>query len=787
MNNYYISRIYFENFKSVDMARIDFEGKNLMVLDGPNGFGKTTIFDAIELVLTGKIRRIQSNKIASTNRKYSDHLLSKNQGKPTIIKIEFISNEDKNKSIVLARVLVSNIISSTQKRPGEFGNLKLYILNDFDEDPLLGNAVDSKELIKLFGIENINDSFMMYNYVEQEESGHFFKQNEKDRMNSVSKLFNIEKEIFQKEYIEKLKNKLVRERNALERKIQEETLKYNDVNKQSIGEISYEPLIQDKEIEINWDREIIPNISRELKEEYLSELDQLLLFVENLADFKIEKKNIEIEKLSNQTEKLKAIILLGNFHDKFKDLEKKHNEQKELQKNLDILRNREILVKDLNLVIINTRMETDSYNELLSKIKRLKTMQNSTNNMSKIIEQLNNSRLNLQAIFQKLIDENPSDSISCPLCGHEKEDMAQLLTDIELKTTALTLELDETSKQVKKELNIIYDNSLNKVIQEIQFELENSKSIETDFMEQLKSYINVINDFNKAKEWFVINDIDLKRHINSEEHAIQNLDERANKLSEEIKSKRKNVSELCKDNMQLFSRLYIDRFNKKHSIIQNISIESINKKKNYIEYQYYLQMNEVHRNLKKMKDKFRDINKLCQSTTRILEVYNKNINIYRRKMIMEVEIPFYIYCGKIIQTHQRGIGVFIKEESNSNEDIGAQLKSINFVPPGKTDHDIVHSFSSGQLSSTVIAFTLALNKVYSNQKITTLLIDDPVQTMDEMNMVSLVDLLRNDFNDRQIILSTHEEKVSLYLRYKFFKYGYSVGNVNVKNELYENI
>jgi exonuclease SbcC len=196
-------------------------------------------------------------------------------------------------------------------------------------------------------------------------------------------------------------------------------------------------------------------------------------------------------------------------------------------------------------------------------------------------------------------------------------------------------------------------------------------------------------------------------------------------------------------------------------------------------------MNEAHRNLKKLKNKFRNVNKLCQSTMRILEVYNKNINIYRRKMIMEVEIPFYIYCGKIIQTHQRGIGVFIKEESNSNEDNGAQLKAINFVPPGKTDHDIVHSFSSGQLSSTVIAFTLALNKVYSKQNISTLLIDDPVQTMDEMNMVSLVDLLRNDFNDRQIILSTHEEKVSLYLRYKFFKYGYSVGNVNVKNELYE--
>jgi exonuclease SbcC len=153
-------------------------------------------------------------------------------------------------------------------------------------------------------------------------------------------------------------------------------------------------------------------------------------------------------------------------------------------------------------------------------------------------------------------------------------------------------------------------------------------------------------------------------------------------------------------------------------------------------------------------------------------------------MISDIEIPFYIYSGKIIQTHQRGIGVFIKEEAADQYNDDHQLKVINFVPPEQTDHDIVHTFSSGQLASTVIAFTLALNKVYSKKGISTLLIDDPVQTMDEMNMASLVELLRNDFHDRQIILSTHEDKVSLYFRYKFFKYGYSVGNINVKDELY---
>ena len=51
-----------------------------------------------------------------------------------------------------------------------------------------------------------------------------------------------------------------------------------------------------------------------------------------------------------------------------------------------------------------------------------------------------------------------------------------------------------------------------------------------------------------------------------------------------------------------------------------------------------------------------------------------------------------------------------------------------------------------------------------------MLIDDPVQTMDDINTAGFVELLRNDFSDRQIILSTHEQMLSNYVRYKFKKF-----------------
>jgi len=74
---------------------------------------------------------------------------------------------------------------------------------------------------------------------------------------------------------------------------------------------------------------------------------------------------------------------------------------------------------------------------------------------------------------------------------------------------------------------------------------------------------------------------------------------------------------------------------------------------------------------------------------------------------------------------------------------------------------------------------LALNKKYSRNKV--LLIDDPVQTMDELNIAGFVELLRNDFGDRQIFISTHEDKMSTYMRYKFEKFGFKTKRVSMKN------
>ena len=65
--------------------------------------------------------------------------------------------------------------------------------------------------------------------------------------------------------------------------------------------------------------------------------------------------------------------------------------------------------------------------------------------------------------------------------------------------------------------------------------------------------------------------------------------------------------------------------------------------------------------------------------------------------------------------------------------------------------------------------------------IKTILIDDPIQCMDDINMISFVKLLRREFSDCQIILSTHEEDFSNFIRYKFKKYDLIAQAITLKD------
>ncbi|WP_415755986.1 AAA family ATPase [Pseudomonas sp. LT1P18] len=79
-------------------------------------------------------------------------------------------------------------------------------------------------------------------------------------------------------------------------------------------------------------------------------------------------------------------------------------------------------------------------------------------------------------------------------------------------------------------------------------------------------------------------------------------------------------------------------------------------------------------------------------------------------------------------------------------------------------------FSSAQINilSLSIFLARALHVEHDGQPVRAILIDDPIQSMDSINILSVIDLLRNiSINlDRQIILSTHDENFYELLKLK---------------------
>ena len=90
-----------------------------------------------------------------------------------------------------------------------------------------------------------------------------------------------------------------------------------------------------------------------------------------------------------------------------------------------------------------------------------------------------------------------------------------------------------------------------------------------------------------------------------------------------------------------------------------------------------------------------------------------------------------------------------------------------------------------QLYDSLLDFNLYNVKIPKNIPITyisgSLDYACPVQTIDDVNMVGLVDILRYGFGDRQIFISTHEQSFEWFLRYRYSKAGKNVKIFNMKD------
>lgn len=188
--------------------------------------------------------------------------------------------------------------------------------------------------------------------------------------------------------------------------------------------------------------------------------------------------------------------------------------------------------------------------------------------------------------------------------------------------------------------------------------------------------------------------------------------------------------------------------------VGKISLESFALKRQYIQEQFYKSFDKLREEIEVLQQQYETLSEIKTQLKEYANAFNKSIELYKKQIIDEIEIPFFVYSSRLLQSYQGGQGVLM---DNNGE-------AIRFTSPGK-EHDVLYTMSSGQLSAILLSFSLALNKIYAGNGIRTILIDDPIQCMDDINMISFVELLRREFSECQIVLSTHEEDFSNFIRY----------------------
>lgn len=283
-----IKKLFIKNFKGIkEQVVVDFnkEGNLNQILSGPNGYGKTTVFEALELCITGKFDRIEAFKDVQLKRKNRNKPFFQNtDGENVIIKLlvekddsdfiitKFYDDINSPKKVTLAKDFIpeeSHAIFSTYLTKGlDFESIDSGFSNIADQSEINALFLGEKSNVKLDSI------YYLFNYIQQEESIRFLKQREDEKGSSLAFLFSIEKEESEQLEINSLIENYNKQKNSIDYEIQalESTEKESNVEE-------YEKIFESEEID--FDKEEPFNDLSLAKNElpnYFDILDKLISF-----------------------------------------------------------------------------------------------------------------------------------------------------------------------------------------------------------------------------------------------------------------------------------------------------------------------------------------------------------------------------------------------------------------------------------------------------------------------------------------------------------------------------
>lgn len=769
--NWKISKIEVSSFKAFKHICLDLGESALLTLDGPNGYGKTSIFDAIELLLTGQISRIQnlfSTLLSTRTTNYADNLFWNNRSgeNDLCIKIEFIHDDRK---LVLARHCPAEIFKKpANNRADKYENFKLYELPEFESSDFTKiNLRGNNFLDNVFG-KNFRENFSFLNYLEQGQNRllHTRVDKRKDELGSLFNISDIEAEIVNCNSIYSKFTKYIKdpERKAKAESLTEEIARLKSILQADVGDVEYKKH-STADVQPGWDKEILfSTYSAADHATYQESVRKIVALLPLKATIKTRVHNEAIDAdIESNEEALRSLAQFGKDLNKLDGLETIKKGIDELERSAAIIKRGASMIKVEEAQSLPNWMSGRlEWFEL--QIKSRSSLREKSSANANVISEL-------ESLKRQLIDEHkksyPDDQL-CPLCGTDWEDHKSMVDAIEARTKQIS---ESLSKDGKNLVNLIaaMDAELKLIDTHIQ---DNLKVLKPTFEPNLHAELTK----TKLRLPAITHLMEKLKSDNIQfTDSFTDSNDVVNERLEKLKAILRNKKQIEADALALpedWRETTNSAFKDLHDFYI-ITPEDLRDKEQYIS----IKANEAQNarlqtcisDLKLIEKETLAAQKAQGKIKKLRDTLKETEQRYTDQTISAIELIFHIYSGRLIQNYQRGLGLFIESRE------GTQLR---FLTAEKSEHDAVMSMSSGQVSALSLAFFLSLNKVYANVPI--ILIDDPSQSLDEINVASLTDLLRCELKHCQLILSSHEDDISAYMRYRFNRAGLKTSSLNMQ-------